>query len=180
MHRAIQIIDRINDVIGRSIAWLTLAMVVVTFLVVVFRYVFSTGWVAMQESITYMHTLVFMLGAAYTLKQNGHVRVDIFYEKLTPRGRAWVELLGTLLLLVPFCLFIIIYSWNYVSLSWELLEGSREAGGLPALFILKTTIPVMALLVMLQGVSQALRSLLLLQGHPLATDNTSDDSLQDL
>ena len=180
MHRAIQIIDRINDVIGRSIAWLTLAMVVVTFLVVVFRYVFSTGWVAMQESITYMHTLVFMLGAAYTLKQNGHVRVDIFYEKLTPRGRAWVELLGTLLLLVPFCLFIIIYSWNYVSLSWELLEGSREAGGLPALFILKTTIPVMALLVMLQGVSQALRSLLLLQGQPLAADNTSDDSLQDL
>ena len=180
MHRAIQIIDRINDVIGRSIAWLTLAMVVVTFLVVVFRYVFSTGWVAMQESITYMHTLVFMLGAAYTLKQNGHVRVDIFYEKLAPRGRAWVELLGTLLLLVPFCLFIIIYSWNYVSLSWELLEGSREAGGLPALFILKTTIPVMALLVMLQGISQALRSLLLLQGQPLAADKNSDDSLQDL
>lgn len=180
MYRAIQIIDRINDVIGRSIAWLTLAMVAVTFLVVVLRYVFSTGWVAMQESITYMHTLVFMLGAAYTLKQNGHVRVDIFYEKLTPRGRAWVELLGTLLLLIPFCLFIIIYSWNYVSLSWELLEGSREAGGLPALFILKTTIPVMALLVMLQGISQALRSLLLLQGNPLATDKTSDDSLQDL
>ena len=180
MHRAIQIIDRINDFIGRSIAWLTLAMVVVTFLVVVFRYVFSTGWVAMQESITYMHTLVFMLGAAYTLKQNGHVRVDIFYEKLAPRGRAWVELLGTLLLLVPFCLFIIIYSWNYVSLSWELLEGSREAGGLPALFILKTTIPVMALLVMLQGISQALRSLLLLQGQPLAADKNSDDSLQDL
>jgi TRAP-type mannitol/chloroaromatic compound transport system permease small subunit len=180
VHRAIQIIDRINDVIGRSIAWLTLAMVVVTFLVVVFRYAFSTGWVAMQESITYMHTLVFMLGAAYTLKQNGHVRVDIFYEKLTPRGRAWVELLGTLLLLVPFCLFIIIYSWNYVSLSWELLEGSREAGGLPALFILKTTIPVMALLVMLQGISQALRSLLLLQGQPLAADKNSDDALQDL
>lgn len=155
-------------------------MVAVTFLVVVLRYAFSIGWVAMQESITYMHTLVFMLGAAYTLKQNSHVRVDIFYEKLAPRGRAWVELLGTLLLLIPFCLFIIIYSWNYVSLSWELLEGSREAGGLPALFILKTSIPVMALLVMLQGISQALRSLLLLLGKPIVTDKTSDDSLQDI
>lgn len=166
MKKTIQIIDRINDVIGRSISWLTLAMVLVTFLVVVLRYVFSIGWIAMQESVLYLHSMVFMLGAAYTLKQNSHVRVDIFYEKLSPRSRAWIDLLGSALLLVPFCLFIIVISWNYVSLSWSLLEGSREAGGLPAVFLLKTTIPVMAGLVMLQGIAQGMRSILIIRGHP--------------
>jgi TRAP-type mannitol/chloroaromatic compound transport system permease small subunit len=164
MKKTIQLIDRINDVIGRSISWLTLAMVVVTFLVVVLRYVFSIGWIAMQESVIYLHSMVFMLGAAYTLKQNAHVRVDIFYEKLSPRNRAWIDLLGSILLLVPFCIFIMVISWNYVGLSWSLLEGSREAGGLPAVFLLKTLIPVMAGLVMLQGIAQGLRSILILRG----------------
>ena len=164
MKKTIQLIDRINDVIGRSISWLTLATVVVTFLVVVLRYVFSIGWIAMQESVIYLHSMVFMLGAAYTLKQNGHVRVDIFYEKLSPRNRAWIDLLGSILLLVPFCIFIMLISWNYVGLSWSLLEGSREAGGLPAVFLLKTLIPVMAGLVMLQGIAQGLRSILILRG----------------
>ncbi|GBE09127.1 MAG TPA: TRAP transporter small permease subunit [Gammaproteobacteria bacterium] len=167
MQKIIQIIDRINDVTGRSIAWLTLAMVLVTFLIVVLRYAFSIGWIAMQESVVYLHTIVFMLGAAYTLKQNGHVRVDIFYEKMSARGKAWVDLSGALLLLVPFCLFIIVISWNYVGLSWSLLEGSRDAGGLPAVFLLKTTIPVMAGLLMLQGIAQALRSILLLSGREM-------------
>jgi len=167
MQKIVQIIDRINDVIGRSIAWLTLAMVLVTFLIVVLRYAFSIGWIAMQESVVYLHAVVFMLGAAYTLKQNGHVRVDIFYEKMSARGKAWVDLSGALLLLVPFCLFIIVISWNYVSLSWSLLEGSREAGGLPAVFLLKTTIPVMAGLLMLQGIAQALRSVLVLRGREM-------------
>lgn len=163
MLKIIQTIDHINGVIGRSIAWLTLLMVLVTFLIVVLRYVFSIGWIAMQESVIYLHTVVFMLGAAYTLKQNTHVRVDIFYEKMSPRAKAWVDLSGALLLLVPFCLFIIIISWNYVSLSWSLLEGSRDAGGLPAVFLLKTTIPAMAGLVMLQGIAQALRSAIVLR-----------------
>ncbi len=167
MLKIIQIIDHINGVIGRSIAWLTLLMVLVTFLIVVLRYVFSIGWIAMQESVIYLHTVVFMLGAAYTLKQNTHVRVDIFYEKMSPRAKAWVDLSGALLLLVPFCLFIIVISWNYVSLSWSLLEGSRDAGGLPAVFLLKTTIPAMAGLVMLQGIAQALRSVLLLSAREI-------------
>ncbi len=165
----IRIIDRINDVVGRSIAWLTLAMVLITFLIVVLRYVFSTGWIAMQESVIYLHAAVFMLGAAYTLKQNAHVRVDIFYEKIHPRTKAWVDLAGALLLLVPFCLFIIFISWNYVSLSWSLMEGSRDAGGLPAVFLLKTMIPVMATLLMLQGIAQALRSVLILRGRKIPT-----------
>ncbi len=165
MQKIVSAIDTINDVIGRSVAWLTLAMVLITFLVVVLRYTFSIGWIAMQESVIYLHATVFMLGAAYTLKKNAHVRVDIFYEKMSVRARAWVDLSGALLLLIPFCLFIIIVSWNYVSLSWSLFEGSRDAGGLPAVFLLKTTIPVMAGLVMLQGVAQALRSVLVLRGH---------------
>ena len=167
MQKIVRYIDRMNDVIGRSISWLTLLMVIITFLVVVLRYVFSSGWIAMQESIIYMHSIVFMLSVAFTLKQNGHVRVDIFYERMGPRSRAWVDLLGAIFLLIPFCLFIIVISWNYVSLSWSLLESSRDAGGLPAVFLLKTTIPVMALLLMLQGVAQGLRSILLLTGqHP--------------
>ncbi len=167
MQKIIQIIDRINDVIGCSIAWLTLVMVFITFLIVVLRYTFSIGWIAMQESVVYLHAVVFMLGAAYTLKQNKHVRVDIFYEKMSVRARAWVDLSGTLLLLVPFCLFIIVISWNYVSLSWSLLESSRDAGGLPAVFLLKTTIPILAGLLMLQGIAQALRSILLLSGREI-------------
>ncbi len=171
MQKIIHTIDRINDVIGRSISWLTVVMVIVTFLIVVLRYVFSIGWIAMQESVIYLHSLVFMLGAAYTLKRNAHVRVDIFYEKMSPRSRAWVDLLGAVLLLLPFCIFIIYISWNYVSLSWSLLEGSRDAGGLPAVFLLKTTIPVMAVLLILQGIAQGLRSILLLTGHAMSTDD---------
>ena len=172
MQKIVQIIDRINDVIGRGIAWLTLVMVLVTFLIVVLRYAFSIGWIAMQESVVYLHALVFMLGAAYTLKQNAHVRVDIFYNKLGDRARAWIDLAGVLLLLAPFCLFIIVISWNYVSLSWSLLEGSRDAGGLPAIFLLKTAIPVMAGLLMLQGIAQALRSILVLRGREFSTSDS--------
>jgi len=164
VQRLLAFIDRANALIGRGIAWLTLAMVVVTVLVVLLRYLFSTGWIAMQESITYMHALVFMLGAAYALQRDAHVRVDIFYQRLSARGRAWVDLLGSLLLLVPFCLFVIVTSWDYVSVSWTLLEGSREAGGLPGVFLLKSCIPVMALLVLLQGLATVLRSTLLLAG----------------
>lgn len=172
MRTIVQTIDRINDVIGRGIAWLTLVMVLVTFMIVVLRYTFSIGWIAMQESVIYLHALVFMLGAAYTLKQNAHVRVDIFYEKMSARTKAWVDLSGALLLLAPFCLFIIVISWNYVGLSWSLLEGSRDAGGLPAVFLLKTTIPVMAGLLMLQGIAQALRSILVLRGREFPTSDT--------
>jgi len=158
-------LDQLSEWTGRIIAWLTLGMVLVTFAVVILRYLFNTGWIAMQESITYMHALVFMLGAAYTLRHDGHVRVDIFYQKFGPKGRAWVDLLGTLLLLIPVTVFIAWESWEYVATSWSLHEGSREAGGLPGVYLLKTAIPVMAVLMLLQGVSLALRSLLVIRGH---------------
>ncbi len=174
MQKIVHHIDRLNDVIGRSIRWLTLAMVLITFTVVVLRYVFSIGWIAMQESVIYLHAIVFMLGAAYTLKRNAHVRVDIFYEKMTPRGKAWVDLLGVTFLLIPFCLFILIISWNYVSLSWSLLESSREAGGIPAIFLLKSTILLMPVLLLLQGFAQAFRCILTLRGKPMNTNEPAD------
>ena len=142
---------------------------------VVLRYLFNIGWIAMQESIVYMHALVFMLGASYTLRHDGHVRVDIIYNRLGLRGRAWVELLGNLLLLMPVTLFIIWVSWDYVASSWSLLEGSREAGGLPGVFLLKTTIPLMGLLLLLQGVANALRALLQI----IAADQSSNQPQQE-
>ncbi|MBF0589544.1 MAG: TRAP transporter small permease subunit [Magnetococcales bacterium] len=145
-------LDRLNEWIGRTVSWLTLAMVLVTFAVVVLRYWFQVGWIAMQESITYMHATLFMLGAAYTLRHGGHVRVDILYRKWSPQRQAWVDLLGTLLLLMPMSLFILWISWSYVASSWSLHEGSREAGGLDGVWLLKGIILLMPLLLALQGV----------------------------
>ncbi len=155
-------LDGIAERTGHVVSWLTLGVVLITFAVVLLRYAFNLGWIAMQESITYLHAAVFMLGAAYTLRHDGHVRVDILYRKSSPRAQAWIDLFGALLLLLPVCIFIIWASWDYVTVSWSLREGSQEAGGLPAVFILKTAIPVMALLLILQGCSQALRSILIL------------------
>ncbi|SCZ64553.1 TRAP transporter small permease subunit [Thiohalomonas denitrificans] len=169
IQRLIGYLDAVNEATGRAVAWLTLGMVMVTFTVVVLRYAFNIGWIAMQESITYMHAAVFMLGAAYTLKHDGHVRVDIVYRRLSDRGRAWVDLLGTLLLLLPVSGFIVWVSWDYVVSSWALREGSGETGGLPWVYLLKSAIPAMAILMMLQGVALALRSLLVVTGHPEAT-----------
>lgn len=160
MNRLAALLDRLSALTGQAIAWLTAGMVLTTFVVVVLRYVFDWGSIALQESVTYMHALVFMLGAAYTLQQGGHVRVDIFYRRMGPRGQALVEVLGTLLLLIPTCLFILVDSWPYVMNSWDVLEGSREAGGLPGVFLLKTLMLLMPALLLLQGLANVLRGLL--------------------
>ena len=120
-------IDRLNVAIGHAVAWLTLLMVLLTFVVVVLRYVFDTGWIAMQESATYMLALVFMLGGAYTYREQGHVRVDIFYQRFGSRGQALVNLLGSLLLLLPICAFIFWISWDYVAASWNVWEIGRAS-----------------------------------------------------
>lgn len=158
--RCIDIIDLINEWIGKGVAWLTLAMVLVTFLIVILRYALDIGWIALQESVAYMHALVFMLGAAYTLKHDAHVRVDIFYQRCGVRSRAWIDCLGTLFLLLPVSAFIIWSSWEYVGDSWQIREGSRNSGGLPGLFLLKSSIIVMAALLILQGLALFLRNLL--------------------
>lgn len=157
-------LEAVNEWIGRSVAWLSLAMVLVTFLVVVLRYLFDTGWIAMQESVTYMHAVLFMAGAAYTLRHQGHVRVDIFYRDFSPIAKAWVDLFGSLFLLLPVCLFILFESWEYVDSSWAIFEGSREAGGIEGVYLLKSMILVMGVLLILQGLAAIFRSVLVLSG----------------
>ena len=144
---------------GRTVSWLSLLMVLVTFVVVVMRYLFDTGSIAMQESIAYMHAVLFLTGAAWTLQQDAHVRVDIFYACWSERARAWVDLFGALLLLLPLMLFISYISWEYILDSWQVHEGSREAGGLPGVFVLKSFILVMTTLLVLQAIANILKAI---------------------
>ena len=173
MHARLQSIadslDQIAERTGRFIAWLTLATVLTAVSVVILRYLFNSGSIALQEAVSYLHAAVFMLAAAYTLKHDGHVRVDIIYQKLSARGRAWVDLLGTLLLLFPVCLFMLYSSLDYVAAAWAIQEGSREAGGLDGVYLLKTAIPVSAVLLMLQGCALLLHNALVLLGDPAGT-----------
>ena len=155
------LLDRISIVTGRAAAWLTLIMVLVTFVVVVMRYVFDAGAVWLQESVVWMHAVVFMVGAAYTLQQEEHVRVDIFYRNMSERRRALVDLLGVLLFLLPVCVFLAIKAWDFVAVSWALRESSREPGGLPYPFVplLKSVLLLMPLALGLQGLSMLLRAI---------------------
>lgn len=165
MQNFINKLEHTSELSGRLVSWLTLFIVILTFLVVILRYIFDIGSIAMQESISYLHAFVFMLGAAYTLKHDSHVRVDIFYRNMTPVKKAWVDLLGTLLLLFPVCLFIFFSSWDYVLTSWSQHEGSGEAGGLAYVYILKTALLIMPILLMLQGAVLSLKNLLLIKNN---------------
>jgi len=160
-NRELTVLDRISILSGRLTAWLTLIMVVVTFVVVVMRYVFDAGAIWLQESVVWMHAVVFMVGAAYTLQQDEHVRVDIFYRSMSKRRRAWVDLFGTLLFLLPLCAFLGYKAWDFVAVSWQLGESSREPGGMPYPFlpILKSVLLLMPLLLALQGVAMLGRAL---------------------
>ena len=152
-------IEAFIDLVGRTVSWLSLGLVLLTFLVVVLRYVFDLGWIAMQDAINALHAVLFLVAAAYTLKYDEHVRVDIFYQKLTIRGRAWIDFLGGLLVLLPVCIFIFWISWVYVSESWRVLESSSETGGLPGVYLLKSVILLMAALLILQGLALILKNI---------------------
>jgi TRAP-type mannitol/chloroaromatic compound transport system permease small subunit len=165
LNRLINAIEKLIDVSGRAVSWLTLLMVLVTFIVVVLRYAFDVGSIALQESITWLHAMVFMIGAAWAMREGAHVRVDIFYARFGDRGRAWVDLFGSLFLLLPVMGFIIWISWEYLNESWSVLEGSREAGGLPGVFLLKSLILVMAALLILQGLVDIAHNLKKIRGH---------------
>lgn len=163
MHTLIDKIEAFIDWSGRTVSWLTLLMVITTFIVVVLRYIFDIGWIGLQESITYLHAMVFLIGAAWAMQQQAHVRVDIFYSRYSAKTRAWIDLLGSLVFLLPVTIFVAWISWEYVSDSWAVLEGSREAGGLPAVFLLKSLILVLALMLTLQALVQIYRSLELIK-----------------
>jgi TRAP-type mannitol/chloroaromatic compound transport system permease small subunit len=155
------LLDRISHVTGRATSWLTLAMVLLTTIIVVMRYVFDIGFIWMQESVTWMHAAVFMVGAAYTLLHEEHVRVDIFYRNMSPRRRALIDFLGVLLFLLPLCGFLAWMAWDFAATSWAINESSREPGGLPYPMIplLKSIVLIMPVFVALQGLSLLLRSL---------------------
>ena len=158
-------VDRLNGAIGRWVSWLVLAMALVTFAVAILRYVFSFGFVWLQESYVWMHGIVFMVGAGYALLADAHVRVDILYRPFGRRYKAWVDLLGSILLLMPMVIVTGWSSWPYVATSWERLEASREAGGLPGLFLLKSFLIVFCVLVALQGLALAARSIIALRSR---------------
>jgi TRAP-type mannitol/chloroaromatic compound transport system permease small subunit len=156
-------IDRLTSIIGRGAAFLALFIVVVQFAVVLLRYLFGIGSIWLQESIIYAHAALVLLAAAWTLREDGHVRVDIFYADAAPRTRALIDLCGAMLLLIPFVAVLLLFAVPYAGRSWALLERSREASGIPAVFLLKTLIPLFALLLGLQGVAQAIRAWTVLQ-----------------
>jgi len=162
---SIRVLEWINEMVGRIVSWLILLLVLNTFLVAILRYGFSLGWVWLQESYVWMHGTVFMVASGYALLHDSHVRIDLIYRSVSPEKRAWINLIGVAILLVPTLAAVWWASYPYVMLSWERLETSREAGGLPGLFLWKTTILIFVVLLALQGLALALRSILVLKGH---------------
>jgi len=154
----ISAIDNFTEYLGRLLSWLALFMAVLCTGLVVLRYGFNTGSIAGQELLIYLHASLFMLGFAYALKSGQHVRVDIFYQRFAPRTRAWVDACCTIVFFLPFCFFIVWVSWDMVSHSWSIREGSSDTGGLQWVFLLKSLIPVSAILLFLQGCAETLRA----------------------
>jgi TRAP-type mannitol/chloroaromatic compound transport system permease small subunit len=151
-------IERVNGTIGKAAAWLVLFLVLVQFALVLMRYVFGTGSLFMQESLIYAHAILFMMAAAWTLAEDRHVRVDIFYAVATPRRKAAIDLFGALFFLLPMCVLLWWVGYPYVARSWAVLEGSRETSGIPAIFLLKTFILLFVLTLALQGLATGLRA----------------------
>lgn len=152
-------LDRLATGAGRLLGWFTLAMVLLQSAVVILRYGFNGGSVALQDSVVYLHGAAFMLGLAYALQTDAHVRVDVFYRRMGERGRAWVNAVGTLVFLLPLCVFILVGSWQFAAASWAVRETSASADGLAGVYLLKSLIPLAAATLALQGIAQLGRAL---------------------
>jgi TRAP-type mannitol/chloroaromatic compound transport system permease small subunit len=157
-------IDGLNEWVGRGVAWVTLVLVLVIFVDVVMRYLFNTSFVFTQELEWHLFGFIFLIGAGYTLLHDGHVRVDIIYQRLGFKGQAWINLMGVIVFLIPGCLMIIITSFKFVLTSFLILEGSPDPGGIPFRFIVKGFIPAGFSLLLLQGISLGVHSLLQILG----------------
>lgn len=152
-------LDQLAAGAGRLLGWFTLAMVLLQSAVVILRYGFNGGSVALQDSVVYLHGAAFMLGLAYALQTDAHVRVDVFYRRMGARGQAWVNAVGTLLFLLPLCAFILLGSWQFAAASWAVRETSASADGLAGVYLLKSLIPLAATTLALQGIAQLGRAL---------------------
>lgn len=157
-------LDRFSDLVGRTVMWLAALLVLVQFAVVVLRYGFSTSLIQMQESVIYIHATLFMLAIAYTMLHEGHVRVDILYAGWSARRRAAVDLAGVLVAVIPFCLLMLWTCWPFVEASWRIREGAIAYGGIPYQYLLKSLIPAMAALLLLQAIAHAVRCVLTVAG----------------
>ena len=157
-------IDRSNELVGRAVSWVSLLLVTVVFVDVVMRYAFKISFVFTQELEWHLFAFIFLIGAGYTLLHDGHVRVDIIYQRLSPKGKAWINLIGVIIFLIPGCYLVISTSWKFVGNSFSMMEGSPDPGGIPYRFIIKGTMTVGYILLLLQGISMGLHALLQLLG----------------
>ncbi len=151
-------VDTLTEAAGRLAGALAIALVALSFALVLARYALGVGSVAAQEAVLWLHSALFLLGLAYALRHGAHVRVDVFSQRWTPRTRARVELAGLVLLLLPFCVFMVAMSWDYVGASWAAREGSRDPGGLPGWYLLKSLLPLSAALLLMQALAETLRA----------------------
>ncbi|MBE8182452.1 MAG: TRAP transporter small permease subunit [Candidatus Portiera sp.] len=172
-------LEAINFNLGRTVAWLSLAMALIVFIVVVARYGFDSGSIKGQEAVIYMHAMLFMLCGAYCFQQGMHVRIDVFYAKMSPQRQTLVDILGTLLLLLPSCIFIFYISLDYVGASWSYRESSTEPGGLPYLYLLKTLLLLMPAVIFLQGITDLWRHYFFLKGWISYKERENDLSSSD-
>ncbi|MCK7597993.1 TRAP transporter small permease subunit [Microbulbifer sp. CAU 1566] len=179
-------LDRFASASGRLLGWFTLAMVLIQSLVVILRYGFDGGSLALQDSVTYLHGAAFMLGLAYALQTGAHVRVDVFYRTMSIRGKAWVDAVGCLIFLLPLCTFIAVGSWHFAASSWAVHETSASADGLGGVFLLKSLMPLAAITLALQGIAQfarALNTLMLVTREELrkssAVNDTPEESVEE-
>lgn len=160
----VRTVDAVNEFVGRAVSWLTLGTVLVCFAVVALRYGFNIGWVWMQDIYVWFHAAVFMLGAGYTLKAGGHVRVDLIYARLSDRRRAWVDIFGSLVLMTPYLVIMTAASLPFTLSSWFVLEHSQQPDGLPGFFIIKSVLLGYAFLLAIQALALLARSVLVLRG----------------
>ena len=163
--KIIKILDRLTEIIGKSVACFAVIMVLVTCYVVISRYVLNTGSVAMQECVNYFNAILVFASVGYTL----------IYGPASARYKIWLNLLGSILLLIPVAVFILVASWDYVMSSWAIMEDSPEANGLPFVYLLKSIIPLMCILLLLQGFAELLRNLSLLLSPDISILNIKEE-----
>ncbi len=166
--KIIQICDAINEWIGKVIvSFAVVFFVLIIFCNVILRYFFNTSFVALAELEWHVFAFIFLIGAGYTLLHNGHVRVDIFYSMMSPKGKAWVDVIGVLIFLVPSCYVVLTTAIPWVIVSYQIGEVSLDTGGLPARFLIKAALPIGYFLILIQGVSLFLKSLFVLLKKPI-------------
>jgi len=181
-------LDTFAEYSGRIVSWLVLLLVMLTLIVAIPRYLLSSEWFlglqllsldweairsvysrnvnALNDSIQYVHAIIFMVGVSYALKCGDHVRIDIVYRNLKPRTRAWVNIIGSLLLFYPMFIFMLVMSWQYVFNAWAIMESSSRPGGLPLVYVLKTFLLIMPIMMMTQGTAILLRNIQVLRTDP--------------